>query len=204
MSQVREPPGRERIGRWRVEQPSVAPWPTIAPLELGQRAPDFRDLLGADGRRLSLSSFDDTPLLVIVFSCNGCPTVKASEDRMIALQEANGPKGVQLVAINSNNSYLSPADTYPEMVKRAREKGFNFPYLKDDDGTVGRAYGAISTPHVFLFDRDRRLRYKGRIDDSRDPARVTVRDLANAIDDVLAGRPVRVAETTPFGCAIVR
>ena len=187
-----------------MEQPSVAPWPTIGPLELGQRAPDFRDLLGADGRRFSLSSFDDTPLLVIIFSCNGCPTVKASDDRMIALQEANGPKGVQLVAINSNNSYLSPADTYPEMVKRAREKGLNFPYLKDDDGGVGRAYGAISTPHAFLFDRERRLRYKGRIDDSRDPTRVTVRDLQRAIDDVFAGRLVAVTETKPFGCAIVR
>ncbi len=186
-----------------MELPTVVR-PTVATLELGQHAPEFRDLLGVDGRRLALSAFEDAPLLVILFSCNGCPTVKASEDRMIALQEAYRSRGVQLVAINSNNSYLSPADTYAEMVKRAREKEFNFPYLKDDDGSVGRAYGAISTPHAFLFDRERRLRYKGRIDDSRDPARVTVRDLKNAVDDVLAGRPVRVPETVPFGCAIVR
>ena|SRR2546428_7583796 len=176
----------------------------IVSLSLGQRAPDFRDLPGVDGRRLALSSFDDTPLLAIIFSCNGCPTVKASEERMIALQAAYLPRGLQLVAINSNNSYLSPADTYPEMVKRARKKGFNFPYLKDDDGSVGRAYGAISTPHAFLFDRARRLQYRGRIDDSRDPARVTVRDLQNAIEDLLAHQAVRVAETKPFGCAIVR
>lgn len=187
-----------------MELPTTAQKSGVAPLELGQRAPDFRDLLGVDGRRLALSSFDETPLLAIVFSCNGCPTVKATEERMIALQAAYSPRGLQLVAINSNNSYLSPADTYAEMVKRAREKGFNFPYLKDDDGSVGRAYGAISTPHVFLFDQARRLQYRGRIDDSRDPARVTVRDLQNAIDDLLAQRPVRVAETKPFGCAVVR
>jgi len=187
-----------------LERPSFVPTLTAAPLELGRRAPDFRDLIDVEGRRVSLSSFDDAPLLVIIFSCNGCPTVKATEERMIALQAAYGPKGVRIVAVNSNNSYLSPADTYPEMVKRAREKGFNFPYLKDDDGSVGQAYGAISTPHAFLFDADRRLRYRGRIDDSRDPARVTVRDLQNAIDDFLADRSVRVAETSPFGCAIVR
>lgn len=187
-----------------MEVPTGVRTPAVGPLELGQRAPEFRDLLGVDGRRFALSSFDEAPLLVVVFSCNGCPTVKASEDRMIALQEAYAPLGVQIVAINSNNSYLSPADTYPEMVKRAQEKGFNFPYLKDDDGSVGRIYGAISTPHAFLFDRNRRLRYDGRIDDSRDPARVTVRDLQNAIDDLLAGRPPRVSETKPFGCAIVR
>ncbi len=187
-----------------MDLPTVAQTPGVVPLELGQRAPNFRDLLGVDGRRLDLSSFDDTPLLAIIFSCNGCPTVKAAEERMITLQGAYSPKGLQLVAINSNNSYLSPADTYAEMVTRARQKGFNFSYLKDDDGSVGRAYGAISTPHAFLFDQARRLRYRGRIDDSRDPARVTVRDLQNAIDDLLAHQPVRVAETTPFGCAVVR
>ncbi len=187
-----------------MELPIAAPTPRVVPLELGQQAPDFRDLLGVDGARLALSSFDDAPLLAIIFSCNGCPTVKATEERMIALQEAYSPRGLQLVAINSNNSYLSPADTYADMVKRAREKRFNFPYLKDDEGSVGRAYGAICTPHAFLFDQARGLRYRGRIDDSRDPARVTVRDLQNAIDDLLAHRDVRVAETNPFGCAVVR
>lgn len=187
-----------------MEVPTATQASGVVPFGLGQRAPDFRDLLGVDGRRLGLSSFDDAPLLVIIFSCNGCPTVKASEERMIALQAAYSHNGLQLVAINSNNSYLSPADTYPEMVKRAREKGFNFPYIKDDDGSVSRAYGAISTPHAFLFDHARCLQYRGRIDDSRDPAHVTVRDLQNAIDDLLAHTPVRVAETKPFGCAVVR
>jgi len=89
------------------------------------------------------------------------------------------------------------------MVLRVRDKGFNFPYIKDDDRTVARSYGAVCTPHVFLLDEERRLRYKGRIDDSRNPERVTVSDLRNAIDDLLANRPVRVSETTAFGCSIV-
>ncbi len=122
---------------------------------------------------------------------------------MIKIQKEYSEKSVQLLALNSNNSSLSPADTYAEMVLRVREKCFNFPYVKDEDRTVARAYGAVCTPHVFLLDQDRMLRYKGRIDDSRNPERVTVNDLKNAIDDLLANRPVRVSETTPFGCSIV-
>jgi peroxiredoxin len=173
-------------------------------LAIGQKAPDFRNLLGVDGERYSLSSFADKSVLVLLFSCNGCPTVKAEEERMIALQEAYALQGVQLVAINSNNAYLSPADSFSEMVQRAQEKRFNFPYLKDDDSTVADAFGAISTPHIFLFDSGRILRYKGRIDDSRDPAKATYSDLENALEDILAQRSVRVPETKPFGCAIVR
>ena len=115
-------------------------------LSIGQRAPDFRNLPGVDGKCYSLSSYADKPVLVLMFSCNGCPTVKAEEERMIAIQEVYAHKGMQLVAINSNNPYLSPADTFPEMVQRAQEKRFNFPYLKDEDGSVADAFGAISTP----------------------------------------------------------
>jgi peroxiredoxin len=175
----------------------------MAPERLGYEAPVFEALVGADGRRYSISSFAEKELLVLVFSCNGCPTVKAAEDRLIAIQAAYGPKGVQLVALNSNNQYLSPPDNYAGMVQRAKEKRFNFPYLKDDGGEVARSYGAARTPHVFVLDRLRCIRYRGRIDDSRDPAKVTSRDLQNAIDDLLAGRPVNIAETEPFGCAIV-
>lgn len=175
-----------------------------AGLAIGERVPEFHGLLGVDGQRYSLSDFDDRGVLGVVFTGNGCPAAKASEDRLISLQRDYGPKGVQLVAINSNNPYLSPPDTYAEMVKRAASKGFNFLYLKDEEGKVTHAFGAVCTPHVFVLDRDRRLRYKGRIDDSRDPARVTVRDMQNALDDLLAGRIVRVSKTTPFGCAIVR
>jgi peroxiredoxin len=173
-------------------------------LAIGQRAPDFRNLPGVDRERYSRASFADKPVLVLIFTYNGCPTVKAEEERMIAIQEAYAHRGVQLVAINSNNAYLSPADTFPEMIQRAQDKRFNFPYLKDEDGSVADAFGAISTPHIFVLDSGRRLRYKGRIDDSRDPAKASYSDLENALEDVLAQRKVRVPETKPFGCAIVR
>jgi peroxiredoxin len=175
----------------------------IETLTTGVGAPDFGYLLGVDGERYSLSSFQDKRLLVLLFISNGCPTVKACQDRMIKIQRDYSGNSVQLLALNSNNSYLSPADTYAEMVLKVREKGFNFPYVKDEDRRVARAYGAICTPHVFLLDEERRLRYKGRIDDSRNPERVTVSDLRNAIEDLLANRPLRVSETTPFGCSII-
>jgi peroxiredoxin len=107
------------------------------------------------------------------------------------------------VAINSNNPYLSPPDTFPEMVQRARDKGYNFPYLKDEDGRVAREYGATRTPQVLVLDRSRRLRYRGRVFDARDPSRVKRRDLQEALDDLLAGREIRVPETDAFGCSIV-
>jgi peroxiredoxin len=176
----------------------------VHPFGVGQRAPEFRDLLGVDGQRYSLSSFDDKPLLVIVFTGNGCPTVKAEEEKMKALQGSYGRQGVQFVAINSNNPYLSPPDTFAEMVKRAQEKQYNFPYLKDEDGSVALEYGATNTPHFVVLDKARTLRYKGRMDDTRDPARATVSDLENALNDLLANRPVAVSVTQPFGCAIVR
>jgi hypothetical protein len=110
---------------------------------------------------------------------------------------------LQVVAINSNNPYLSPPDTLAQMSLRAAEKGFNFPYLKDETGAAARAYGATRTPTALLFDGDRRLRYRGRIADARHPARVTRHDLEQAIDDLLAGRPVEVPETEAFGCSIV-
>jgi peroxiredoxin len=178
------------------------PQARLEPFTIGAGAPDFGNLLGVDGEHYSLSSFQDKKLLVLMFISNGCPTVKACQDRMIKIQK-DYSKNVQLLALNSNNSYLSPADTYAEMVLRVRVKGFNFPYIKDEDRTVATSYGAVCTPHVFLLDEERRLRYKGRIDDSRNPERVTVSDLRNAIDDLLANRPVRLSETTPFGCSIV-
>jgi peroxiredoxin len=170
---------------------------------IGAPAPDFGNLLGVDGEHYSLSSFQNKKLLALLFISNGCPTVKACQDRMIKIQKDYSVKNVQLIALNSNNSYLSPADTYAEMVLRVREKSYNFPYVKDEDGTVARAYGALCTPHVFLLDDQRKLRYKGRIDDSRNPDRVKVSDLRNAIEDLLAEKPVAVRETTPFGCSIV-
>lgn len=173
-------------------------------LALGDKAPHFDGLKGADGKSYGLSSFDGSPVLALVFISNGCPTVRVYDDRLIALQSAYGDQGARVVAINSNNPYLSPADSHTEMVKRLNETGYNFPYLKDEDGSVARGYGAISTPHAFVFDRDRKLRYRGRIDDSRDASKITSRDLEAALAAVLGGRAVEMPDTQPFGCAIVR
>ena len=177
---------------------------TAKPTELGHRAPDFGELQGANGESYRLSSFDGSPVLAVVFISNGCPTVNVYNDRLMDLQRNYGDRGLQVVALNSNNPYLSPVDSYSEMVKRLGETGYGFPYLKDEDGSVARSYGAISTPHAFVLDRDRRLRYRGRIDDSRDPSKVTRHDLKHAVVAVLDGRVVEVPETEPFGCAIVR
>lgn len=171
-------------------------------LELGAKAPDFQNLQGADGARHSLGSFDEKPVLVVLFTCNHCPYVKAYEDRIVGIQRDYAAKGVQLVAINANDEKAYPEDAYPEMVKRAKEKGFNFPYLRDPEQSTAESYGAVCTPHVFAFDKERVLRYRGRIDDSRDPAQVKSHDLRNALDDLVAGGPVRVPDTKPFGCSI--
>jgi hypothetical protein len=138
-----------------------------------------------------------------VFTSNGCPTVRAYEDRLAEIQHCYADRGVQLVAVNANDPYLSPGDSYPAMVARARERGMPFPYLKDVGGEMASAYGAICTPHAFVLDDERRLRYRGRVDNARDPSRVTSPDLVNAIEDLLEGKDPAVAETLPFGCSIV-
>lgn len=171
-------------------------------LPLGEAAPKFENLLSTDGRRYSLDSFGDRNVLVVIFSCNHCPYVKDYEGRMVQIQADYSSRGVQLVAINSNDESAYPEDAYPEMVRRAKERGFNFVYLRDADQKAVEAYGAVCTPHVFLFDAERVLRYRGRIDDSRDASRVRSPDLRNAIDDVVRGGPVRVPDTKPFGCSI--
>jgi peroxiredoxin len=171
-------------------------------LALGETAPAFEDLIGADGKRYSISAFDEKPVLVVIFTCNHCPYAMAYEDRVMAIQRDYAGKGVQLVGMNSNDDKSYPEDGYPEMVKRAKDKDFNFPYIRDEDQKTAEAYGAICTPHVFAFDKRRTLRYRGRIDDSKDPSRVKEQDLRNALDDMVAGRSVRVADTRPFGCSI--
>jgi hypothetical protein len=161
----------------------------------------FQNLLGTDGLRYSISSFADARLLAVVFISNGCPTVRVYEDRLTDIQRRYADQKVQLVAVNANNPYLSPGDAYPEMVKRAQ--GFGFPYLKDEDGVLARTLGAVCTPHAFVFDQDRTLRYQGRVDDARDPARVTISDLDQSLRALLAGQALTDPVTEPFGCSIV-
>lgn len=163
---------------------------------------DFTELPAADGRTYSLSSFADIPVLAVIFNSNRCPTAKAFEDRMKAIQRDYAGLGVRLVAINSTNEHLYAEESLPAMVERAREAGYTFPYLKDSDQRAARAFGAECTLHAFVLDRERRIRYRGRIEDSRNPDRATTHDLRDALDDVLAGRPVRVPETDAYGCAL--
>lgn len=171
-------------------------------LEIGSPAPDF-SLKGTDNQAYSLASFKASKALCVMFSCNHCPYVQAYEGRFKALQSDFGPRGFQLVAINSNDATQYAEDGFDAMVQRAKEQGFNFPYLRDEDQSVARAFGAVRTPHVFLFDAGRKLAYLGRIDDSWDkPDKVTHRELADAIEDILADRPVKVAETFAVGCTI--
>ena len=173
----------------------------VSTLGLGAPAPDF-DLPAVDGVRYSLASFSNKPVLVVIFSCNHCPYVKDYEERMVSIQKDYASKGVQLVAINSNDDKAYPEDGFPDMVKRAKERGFNFPYLRDETQKVVESYGGLCTPHVFAFDSRRLLRYRGRIDDSRDESKVKSPDLRNALNDMLSGKSVRVPDTKPFGCSI--
>lgn len=121
---------------------------------------------------------------------------------MVKIQSDYASKGVQIIAVNSNDDKEYLEDSYENMVKRAKDKRFNFVYLRDVDQKVVDAYGAVCTPHVFVFDKERKLRYRGRIDDSKEASKVTSHDLRNALDDILAGKTVRVPDTRPFGCSI--
>jgi peroxiredoxin len=171
-------------------------------LAIGDSAPDF-SLPGVDGRTYSLADFADKPALAVIWSCNHCPTVIAYEDRMVQVQHDYAGKGVQVVAINSNDERRYPEDAFDRMIERAKRKGFNFPYLRDETQQAAQAYGPRVTPEVFLFNADRTLVYHGRIDDNPDnPAAAKQRDLRKALDEVLGGTAVTTAETNPVGCSV--
>lgn len=176
--------------------------PAWATLPLGAQGPAFEGLLGTDDRRYGLSDFTASDVLVLIFSSNRCPTAKAYAERMNALQREYGPRGVQVLAINSNDPHLYPDESFSRMVERAAEDGYTFPYLIDDGQRVAKAFGAACTFHVFVLDRARRLRFEGRFDDARIATNVTSHDLRKALDDLLSGRDVRVANTRPFGCSL--
>jgi thiol-disulfide isomerase/thioredoxin len=167
--------------------------------------PEVFDLAlpGVDGEKHSLSSLAGPKGTIVVFVAGGCPTVRAYETRLIDLQGASSTTGVTVVAVNANNASLSPPDTVGEMSRRAKERAFNFPYLKDDGADLARRLGAICTPHAFLFNAEHEVVYSGRIDDSRLGDRITSRDLQDAVAELNAGREIRVRQTEPFGCSIV-
>ena len=168
---------------------------------LGAEAPQF-DLPGVDGQNHSLDSYAEADVLVLVQSCNHCPYVQAWEGRLSAIASDYADRGVRVLAINSNDVVTHPEDSFEEMQKRSREQGFTFDYLYDEPQTVAQSLGAERTPEVFVYDRDRRLRYHGAIDDDRDETGVSQRYLRDALDAVLAGQDPPVAETPPVGCTV--
>jgi len=171
-------------------------------LSLGQKAPDF-NLPGVDGEKYSLASFKDAKILVVFFSCNHCPYVIGSEDRINKFYDDYAPKGVAMVAINSNETAGHPTDSFDHMVQRAKEKQFKFAYVRDDSQEVALAYGGLRTPHFYVFDADRKLRYTGRMDDNpRNPGKETTHELRDAVDALLAGKKPPVELTNPIGCNV--
>jgi len=171
-------------------------------LEIGSTAPDF-NLIGIDDKKYSLDSFKDKNALIIIFSCNHCPYVQAYEERIIKIQQDYADKGVVVVAINSNEDVNYPDDSFENMKKRAAEKNFNFPYLRDEDQSVARAYDATHTPEIFLFDENRKLAFHGKIDDNwQEPDKVQSHYLHDSLDELLAGKEISVPETFTIGCTI--
>ena len=171
-------------------------------LQLGDTAPNF-SLPATDGQTYSLEDFRDAKLLVIAFTCNHCPYVINSEERVLDFTRDYKDKGVAYVAINSNSVGTYADDSFEHMKERARERGFEFPYLRDGSQAVALVYGALRTPHFYVFDAQRELRYTGRMDDNpRNPGSETTHELRDAVDALLAGREVEVPLTNPIGCNV--
>jgi peroxiredoxin len=172
------------------------------PPALGTRCPDFR-LPAVDGRSYARDDFAASPVLVVMFICNHCPYVKAVEDRIIRLAREFGALGAQLVGICANDAATYPDDAFDQLAARWRSRNYGFPYLHDETQEVARAFGAVCTPDIFVYDRDRRLAYRGRIDDAwKDEAKVQRRELAEAIEALLAGKTPSSAQRPSMGCSI--
>jgi peroxiredoxin len=168
-------------------------------LSPGDAAPEWANITGTDDKPHSLADYKDAKLLVLVFTCNHCPVAQAYEDRLIALQKDYQAKGVQVVAVNVNN--IKP-DRLEPMKERAKDKGFNFPYLYDASQKVGRDYGATVTPHVFVLDSGRKIAYVGAVDDNMNADSIKTPFLRDALDALLAGKQPPKAVTQQFGCSI--
>ena len=171
-------------------------------LQIGERAPEFR-LPATDGKTYALADFASEPALVIFFTCNHCPYVTGSDEATRTIAEKFASHGVRFVAINSNSAKTNKEDSFLHMVERMQQHKFPWTYLHDEKQTVARAYGALRTPHFFVFDATRKLVYTGRgVDHPRDASKIKVNDLANALEDQLAGRKLRKSVTNPIGCNV--
>ncbi len=170
-------------------------------LAIGARGAGF-NLKGTDGKTHSLESVAGAKGTAVIFTCNECPYSKGYEDRLIALAKDYQVKEIGFVAINSNDPKIVPGDGFEFMVKRAQEKNFPYPYVLDGTQEIAKAYGARVTPHIFLLDAKGKLVYRGRVDDSLEEGKIKSRDFSAALDALVSGQPVKVAETKAFGCSV--
>jgi peroxiredoxin len=176
-------------------------------LAIGAKGPNFK-LLNVDGKTRSLADVavgkDGKPAVAtaVVFTCNHCPFAQAYEPVLLDIAKRYADKNIAFVFISSNDTTVVPDDSYEKMQERAKDKAYPFPYLFDASQATAKAYGASVTPHVFLLDRKHVLRYRGRVNDKKEQAEVTSNDLINALDAIVAGKPVDVAATKAFGCGI--
>ena len=172
---------------------------TLSP---GCQAPEFR-LCATDGESYSLGDFDDSEVLVIFFTCNHCPYVIGSDEVTRKMVEKYSPRGVKFVAINSNSRHTHEDDSFEHMVTRMEKEKFPWVYLYDASQEVAMSYGALRTPHFFVFNGNRDLVYTGRaVDNPRDTSKMTVNDLENVLDEHLAGKPITTPLTNPIGCNV--
>jgi peroxiredoxin len=171
-------------------------------LEPGTRAKDF-NLPATDGNLYSLDSFKDSKYLVVFFTCNHCPYVIGSDEVTRKTVERFKPMGVEFVGINSNSKNTYPEDDFPHMIERMKEHNFPWKYLHDESQEVALTYGALRTPHFYVFDEQRKLVYTGRgVDSPRDTSKMTVNDLERALEEITSGNPISVPVTNPIGCNV--
>jgi peroxiredoxin len=181
---------------------SQGAWIMTFTLQPGDKSPDFT-LPATDGKTYQLSDFDDARVLVIFFTCNHCPAVKGSDEVTRQTAEKFAPQGVKFVGINANSKNTYPEDDFDHMIARMKEYKFPWVYLYDESQDVALAYGALRTPHFYVFDNNRKLVYTGRgVDNPHHTDKMTVNDLENALEEHLAGKPVSVPLTNPIGCNV--
>jgi len=176
--------------------------PNTFTLKIGAKAPDF-SLPGTDGKTHALEDFQKFPLLVIFFTCNHCPYVINSDEITRLTVEKYTPKRVAFIAINSNSKNTYPEDSFEHMVERMQAHKFPWVYLHDESQSVAKSYGALRTPHFFVFDSARNLIYTGRgVDSPRNPSKITTNDIDRALEEHLAGKAISTPVTNPIGCNI--
>src|SRR5690625_2943873 len=171
-------------------------------LSIGEKAPDFK-LPATDGKKYSLSDFDDAKVLVVFFTCNHCPYVIGSNEMTRETAVKFADQGVRFVGINANSSNTNPTDSFEHMVEQMKEKDFQWLYLYDETQKIAKAYGALRTPHFYVFDEDRKLIYTGRaVDNQKNTEKITFNDLDPAITDEHANNHTSGAPTNPLGCNV--